>query len=500
MLSNPPHPPSLQRQLTFGVIAAVVLVVMAVTALALWTLREDLSRSAGDVQATLADGLARELDADIAERRHALALGATVLGPLGVHDGAALRQHFAQRPLIQTLFDAILVVDRDGRIVFHTPGFTGAPGAPVTDRHYFQDVMRKGQPVISHPGAGKVGGEPGLVFATPIRNAAGDTVGVLCGLFYLDRHNFLTALSSVTVGRGGYVGVATRGERPVMLMQPRRDHLLDPVPPAELNPRLSRALSGIEETATGQDGDGLEALFTHRLLKNAPWVLITAAPAAEAFAGVHRAERAMLALGGLMLVLTAAGLGWFVHHLLKPLDRLRSGLQAAQQRGDGVLDEPAGDPSDVHDVVAACNALMAQIRTARADARQSRERLRVIADNLPLMIAYVDEDERLQFVNETCCSWFDLDPASAMGQDVADALVPLAHAPWTARLKQALAGQQVAFDVRAGLGEAERHLHTVLLPDLRADGSVVGVYVLGWDVTARRVPAVRRPAEAEALC
>src|SRR5687767_2468143 len=51
-------------------------------------------------------------------------------------------------------------------------------------------------------------------------------------------------------------------------------------------------------------------------------------------------------------------------------------------------------------------------RTAAAEAalRESEERLRLIANNVPALISYVDRDQRYAFSNRTYEDWFGIPP------------------------------------------------------------------------------------------
>lgn len=117
---------------------------------------------------------------------------------------------------------------------------------------------------------------------------------------------------------------------------------------------------------------------------------------------------------------------------------------------------------------------------------QSEKRLRDIADNLPVMISYIDRDERLLFLNETFSRWTGLDHRATIGKTVLEAIPGPLYEQRKGYLRLALSGQRVEFDMDSTAQGVERALHTIYLPDTGPDGVVRGLYALSTDVTERR--------------
>ena len=129
--------------------------------------------------------------------------------------------------------------------------------------------------------------------------------------------------------------------------------------------------------------------------------------------------------------------------------------------------------------------------TDRSEQQRARERieaserqLRAVTDNLPVLITYVDADENLRFMNGTFHDWLGVDLAQAIDRPLVDVVGAEHYAARREHLRAALAGERVEFDVVSPTLAGPRHLRTVYIPDLRADGSVRGVFTLASDVTA----------------
>jgi len=123
---------------------------------------------------------------------------------------------------------------------------------------------------------------------------------------------------------------------------------------------------------------------------------------------------------------------------------------------------------------------------ARDRIEASERQLRAVTDNLPLLITYVDADERLRFMNATFHEWLGVDRASAIGRPLADVVGADNYTPRREYLRAALAGQRVEFEVASRTLQGPRDLRTIYIPDVRDDGSVRGVFTLGTDVTAQK--------------
>jgi diguanylate cyclase (GGDEF)-like protein/PAS domain S-box-containing protein len=113
----------------------------------------------------------------------------------------------------------------------------------------------------------------------------------------------------------------------------------------------------------------------------------------------------------------------------------------------------------------------------------SEQRLRLIADNLPVLICYIDRGHRLGFANATFRTWLGLDPARLAGTHLTGALGGPGYDSLRPRLKQAFDGASVRFEMTLAAPERSRILEWTFVPDVQAGGKVAGVYALAHDMT-----------------
>lgn len=124
---------------------------------------------------------------------------------------------------------------------------------------------------------------------------------------------------------------------------------------------------------------------------------------------------------------------------------------------------------------------------AAEEARATGEqRLHAITSNLPVLISYIDADERLRYINTTIKDWLGVDPAVVIGGKLVDVIGPEFYEQRRVHLKRALGGERVVFDLESEALGVRRHLRNEYIPDMRPDGSVAGIYTLSSDVSAMK--------------
>ncbi|CDG83585.1 sensory box protein [Janthinobacterium agaricidamnosum NBRC 102515 = DSM 9628] len=130
----------------------------------------------------------------------------------------------------------------------------------------------------------------------------------------------------------------------------------------------------------------------------------------------------------------------------------------------------------------------------------SEKRARTIADAMPALISYIDSDLRYQFSNVHYRQIFDIEPHAMVGKPVSEVIGEKGYASVAPQMTAALRGERVHFE-RQGtqIGCPEEYFMFDYIPDLGADGSVAGFYVLGLDISDRRKAELRQAASEKRL-
>jgi diguanylate cyclase (GGDEF)-like protein/PAS domain S-box-containing protein len=126
------------------------------------------------------------------------------------------------------------------------------------------------------------------------------------------------------------------------------------------------------------------------------------------------------------------------------------------------------------------------LRHAKQALAASEKRMRMVADNLPALIAYLDADGRYLFVNARCQLMFGMAPEQLVGRRMVDVLTPEAYAQTAPHVEGVRNGRRARFQ-RDITRNGRRFSELVeLIPDQDARGNVVGFYGLVQDVTDLR--------------
>ena len=115
----------------------------------------------------------------------------------------------------------------------------------------------------------------------------------------------------------------------------------------------------------------------------------------------------------------------------------------------------------------------------------ANERLLVgVTDNLPALVAYIDQDGRYRFANSKYQQWLGADPKAMVDRSVKEAMGEEFYAAVKPHADLALAGQQVRWERSSTMQDGqERHLLIDYIPDIGDDAKVRGFFALTIDIT-----------------
>ncbi|PIB93665.1 HWE histidine kinase domain-containing protein [Caulobacter sp. FWC2] len=117
-----------------------------------------------------------------------------------------------------------------------------------------------------------------------------------------------------------------------------------------------------------------------------------------------------------------------------------------------------------------------------------------MADAVPILISYVDREQRYRFVNRAYEHWFGVDRSQIEGKTLEEVLGAEGYGRVRDHAARALSGESVTFEAEYDYqGAGPRHIEAQYVPDIARDGDIPGYYVLVNDITDRR----RAAAELE---
>ncbi|WP_162932197.1 sensor domain-containing diguanylate cyclase [Solimonas sp. K1W22B-7] len=124
----------------------------------------------------------------------------------------------------------------------------------------------------------------------------------------------------------------------------------------------------------------------------------------------------------------------------------------------------------------------------RAELHQaaSEQRLRMIADNLPAVIAYIDAQRVYRFCNRTHEAWFGKASDDVIGRHMERVLPPEMIEAQRYYVDCAMHGARAEGSFSLRFGGQTRHIQVCFVPDRVEGGAVRGLYMMMSDVTVAK--------------
>jgi len=131
-------------------------------------------------------------------------------------------------------------------------------------------------------------------------------------------------------------------------------------------------------------------------------------------------------------------------------------------------------------------------QAAAQKAQESERWIRLITDNVPALIGYLNADLVYEFTNKVYEQWYCWPRGMMLGLSLREVHSEQHCQRLDAYVARALAGESVTFEfAETNINNQERYMLRSYVPNMLASGEVVGIFVLIRDITERR-----RTAEA----
>lgn len=463
----------------FLVFVATLLVTLSTLAVA----ERGMKAVIGNQQDTMLAGAAAYMDNSIATRVAQLEALAERLPRAALRDpGLAQRVLEAQAPLWGDDYMNLLLLDARGQQVATVRDYGSGFRLDARGRDYFEKPVASGRGYVSEPFMSRISKRYVIVISAPLLDRDGKALGVLGASIDLRESGFLRQVSGLKPGASGYLFLMT-GDGTMIDHPDRRRVLQAATPDPALAADAERAPQGFEGWFEATGRDGRPSIYAYRRMHTTGWILGARYPSEDAFAPLAQMRHHAI-FGALGLALAAGVLAWaLVFKLLAPLQVLRDHVRAIRHDGADIALLHTTRNDEIGELGNAFHALMAERENADGLRVASEKRLRLITDNLPVLIAYLDRDQRFRFGNATFERWFGVAPHQLVGMSIAELMGEEAARQGAASLEAAFAGHGTTCQMRLTIRGAPRVLEGVYIPDLQPDGSVAGVYALKHDMT-----------------
>lgn len=128
-----------------------------------------------------------------------------------------------------------------------------------------------------------------------------------------------------------------------------------------------------------------------------------------------------------------------------------------------------------------------QLKQIEDALRRSEHKIRMITDNIPALVSYIDIHGRYEFVNARYEEWFGISRSELIGKHVREVLGDAAYNRIQKYIGQATSGNPVSFENTIPyLHGGTRWANVSYIPDIEEGGKVNGFYALVIDITERK--------------
>ncbi|MBE9166880.1 PAS domain S-box protein [Pleurocapsales cyanobacterium LEGE 06147] len=127
-------------------------------------------------------------------------------------------------------------------------------------------------------------------------------------------------------------------------------------------------------------------------------------------------------------------------------------------------------------------------KLAEEELRRREEQLRLITNALPILIAYIDAQQRYRFNNQAHEDWFGLSCTQIDGLFLRDVIGRAAYQKICPYVELALSGQSVTFEVELpDKQKSYRWVSASFIPNLEGESEVKGFFAMISDISDRKV-------------
>ncbi len=350
--------------------------------------------------------------------------------------------------------------------------------ANVADRYYFKTAVATRKLTLEAPIVSRSTGALVATFARPVLR--GDRVlGVVSASTdlkhlqqLLDREGSLPKDSVITVIDPKGIILARSVDTAHWLGKDVSDQ-----------PSIKASLSHGEGTSESPGVDTVARLYGYTTARSVPWLVYVGIPNESALTPVWLHLYRNLKFGGTLLFVAVIIALWIGGKIASPMRQLASD---AETLGAGDL----GHRSTV--VTGGETALLAKTLNSMAQSLQQRThaleqselRLRLVADHMPALIAYVDRDERFRFTNAFYGDVYGIEASQIIGKSMRELTGEALYAEIKPKIAEALQGLPITYDLRQTVRGVARDWTMTYFPDYGERHEVAGFYVMGLDVTA----------------
>jgi diguanylate cyclase (GGDEF)-like protein/PAS domain S-box-containing protein len=376
--------------------------------------------------------------------------------------------------------------DRTGQQVVNTLQPFGQPLPQHGNQEQFRHVLETGKPMISNLFIGGVLRRPVIAIDVPVWRD-GKIVYVLSAGILPERMGRVFAEQGLPPER--VFAILDANAVIVARTHDPQKYVGHKATPA-LVERLQQANEG-EFNASTLEGIPVYSIFSKSPVSG--WAVAIGVPRSVVLSELLQSLIWISGLVGALLLL-GFGLAWYIGGTISRSVRALSASGASSNHSRSMkaipmsfkeADEVAAELSRYRlHLEGLVKERTTELERSRTKLAESERFMRTITDNLTGLVAYWDAGLRCRFANKRYIDWFNRTPGEMIGMHISDLLGPDLFAQNEPYLRRVLQGEQQYFEraLKNTSGET-RNTWASYIPDVDANGIVLGFFVLVSDVT-----------------
>ncbi len=161
----------------------------------------------------------------------------------------------------------------------------------------------------------------------------------------------------------------------------------------------------------------------------------------------------------------------------------------------GYPDEIVGarqSPDEIDAIRIALQDMQADLAASHRSVREREQELRIITNSLPAPMVHIDAEQRYLYVNKVAEEWLGQPSSEIIGRTVAEIMGPAAYELLRPHIEAVLSRTPQEFEAQLVFpNNRTREMELSYVPNLADDGTVLGFFGLGIDVTQRHALEAR---------
>ncbi|MBF0506485.1 MAG: PAS domain-containing protein [Nitrospirae bacterium] len=385
----------------FTIIVAILVGIFSLTTFfAFSDYKKSIKETIAQQQFRMVSILADEIDGKLlSAQQNLIAVARTA--PSDIMQNPEKAQAFLDnKPILYTIFDNhLFLFTPAGKIFVESPYAPDRRGSDVSLRDYIIETLKTKKPFISVPYvSSQPHKHPVVMLAVPLFDGKGKITGILTGGIDLMRDNFLGRISTVRIGKEGYLYL-TATDR-TLIMHADRKRILTKQAPG-LNRLYDRAIEGFEGTDETITSHGIQMVTSFKRLKTKNWILAANYPQAEAYRPIQVAEQYFLIATITGIVAIFFIISFIIKYLINPFELFTRHVEDLPKKAgdDRFLNIKTKD--EFGTLSLAFNKMVSEI-DKRSELGRSEELYRTITEFSTDFVFWRYSVNKLIYVSENC--------------------------------------------------------------------------------------------------